>query len=345
MSRRVVVVILVIVLVVAILVVLYRVTHPHRKAAPLHRVTLPVAPSPVDAGTVLFDSNRSGNFEIMRMDANGANQRALTNDPRYDSWWPKRSPDGKTILFYRTPVGDHDTNFRATSLWAMGADGGGQVELLPSGAYGWDMQGHAEWSPDGQHLVMFAGSRFSPQVYVTDARGRSPRKVTDRAGVNLDPSWSPDGSTIVFVGCPSRICLPYKQEVYTISVGGGHATRVTSDGIRDQDPYYSSDGSRLAWLSQTSKRGPAGEWNIRLIDLRRRPPTSWPVKDEDVTRVTDDEWITSKPDWSPAGDRLYFHRLDESTNRRFEIFSARPDGSGRVRLTDPKDGINEYPDA
>ena len=81
------------------------------------------SPQPLPAGVVLFDSDRSGHYELYRMSADGRHQVRLTNDRRYDSWWPKLSPDRKTIVFVRTPAGTHDTNYSKVSTWAVDADG------------------------------------------------------------------------------------------------------------------------------------------------------------------------------------------------------------------------------
>src|SRR5947209_2461345 len=64
---------------------------------------------------LLFDSDRTGNFEIMSMRTDGTDPQRMTTDPRYDSWWPKPSPDRATILFYRTPAGTHDRDYTKTS--------------------------------------------------------------------------------------------------------------------------------------------------------------------------------------------------------------------------------------
>ena len=47
---------------------------------------------------IAFVSKRDGNFEIYVMDADGGNQRRLTNN-RADDWSPSWSPDGKRIAF------------------------------------------------------------------------------------------------------------------------------------------------------------------------------------------------------------------------------------------------------
>lgn len=66
-----------------------------------------------DGKKIVFASDRSGNYEIWLMDAEGLEQKRLTDHPAYDSH-PTWSPDGRQIAF--------------TSL----RDGGLRVWLIPS---------------------------------------------------------------------------------------------------------------------------------------------------------------------------------------------------------------------
>lgn len=292
---------------------------------------LPVGPA-LPADTIVFDSDRSGNFELQVMDSDGADVRALTDDAAYDSWWPRISPDRKSIIFYRTPKGTHDLDFAKTSLWAVGADGSSPTLLRPAGWDGWTFQGHAEFSPDGTELVMFGGSRFGPQIYITDVVGQGPRAVTDRPGSNLDPVFSPDGESIAFVGCPSGFCTESRYEIFVIPATGGTAVQLTSDEIRDHDPYYSPDGAMLAWLSMISDEGP-GVWDIRLA----------PIDDMSSPRLlVGDRGVTSRPVWSADGQSIYTHRIAPGGDR-WGIWSVRPDGSELVEITAGQPGNNEYP--
>ena len=287
----------------------------------------------IPAGDLAFDSNRTGNFELFRMAPDGSGVRQLTQDPTWDSWWPRISPDRRTILFYRTPAGKHDRDFTRTSLWAVAADGSDPVLVRPAGLDGWPQQGHAEWAPDGASLVMFGGkNRSNPQIFVTNRLGQEPRQITDRPGSNLDPSFSPDGRTIVFVGCPGRFCTPSDQEIYTVPTAGGEPTRLTHDGIHDNDPYYSPDGTRLAWLSQTSG-GLPGVWDIRVAG----PDGS------DPRRLVGDGNVNSRPQWSADSRTIYFHRLITGSGTGFQIWAIEADGTGLRELTGGQPGASEYP--
>ena len=231
--------------------------------------SLPPSSTPMASGLIVFNSNRSGNHEICVMNPDGSAVKELIHDGRYDSWWPRVSPDRRHILFYRNAKSKRKEDYSQTALWVMAADGSGITELRPVGMDGWGSQGHAEWSPDGKQLVMFGGPRrHNPQISITSNAGGEPRQITNRSGTNLDPSWSPDGKQIVFVGCPAAICFSGDYEIYTVAVSGDQpAVRRTFDNLRDHDPYFSPDGKHVAWLTQTAgmfASPPAGSWSIRI---------------------------------------------------------------------------------
>lgn len=85
------------------------------------------APQPARAvlprvnGKIVFTSDRTGNFEIFVMNANGSGVTQLTHDPAEDRE-PVWSPDGSKIVFVSTRDGNYD-------IFVMNADGTGQTNL------------------------------------------------------------------------------------------------------------------------------------------------------------------------------------------------------------------------
>ena len=149
--------------------------------------------------------------------------------------------------------------------------------------------------------------------------------MTDRKGTNVDPSWSPDGRTIVFVGCPGSFCTPSSHEIYTIPATGGAATRLTHDGTQDNDPYFSHGGTELAWLSKVSGGLlDVGVWDIRtmpVVAVRRCRSSAAPALEP--KRLINDDNINSKPSWSLDDKTIYFHRAVARREERFPDLGRR----------------------
>jgi Tol biopolymer transport system component len=286
----------------------------------------------------VFDSNRTGNFEIFRMESGRPEPTQLTSDRAYDNFWPKPSPDGKSILFVRSPAGVHDTNYRKVTTWTMHADGSGVRQILPPGAHGWSIQGHPEWKPDGTKIVTIGGASHNAQVFIVNPDGSQPFRVTSngeggaRAGMNLDSSWHPDGKSLLFIGCPAAFCLPSSYEVYRIDADGSKETRLTHDSLADYDPYYSPSGKQIAWLRSISR----ARWAIYRMaaDGSGQQP------------VIDDGGINSKPAWQRDGSAIVFHRIPPNApaGSFFNIWRITADGKDLTEVIRPRPAyVNEYP--
>ena len=125
----------------------------------------------VDAqAQIAFMSERDGNNEIYVMDADGGNQRRLTENRR-DDWSPSWSPDGKRIVFVSDRDGHPDVipGWFTSEIYVMDADGRNPQNLTENPAD----DGFPSWSPDGKQIV-FQSNRddFGKyEIYVMDADG------------------------------------------------------------------------------------------------------------------------------------------------------------------------------
>ena len=93
-------------------------THKLESPAPLFDIAPKWSP---DGSQIVFVSFRNFNTEIYVANADGTNQRRLTNHPAGD-WDPEWSPDGQKIIFASDRDGDFD-------LYIMDADGTNVVQL------------------------------------------------------------------------------------------------------------------------------------------------------------------------------------------------------------------------
>jgi Tol biopolymer transport system component len=302
----------------------------------------PPVSSALSRQQLVFDSDRGGNHEIYLMYTDGTGARQLTHDTHYENWWPRISPDRSKVLFYRVPAGVNE-DYQQASLWVMDADGSHVTLLRAAGSNGWTAQGHGEWSPDGSKIAMFGSVGAALEIFVTDARGQNPVQYTNRGGINTDVSWSPDGSKLLFNGCPGTPCLPANYEIYVMPATALAApTRLTNDGLADYDPYFSPDGSRIAWLVNVNPTAfpigggiYLGAWSIRIAD----------ANGGNASYLIDDGNINSKPAWSLDGQSIFFHRMElvPLVEGKFGVFRMSRNGTGLTRLTPVGTGNNEHP--
>ena len=151
-------------------------------------------------GTMLVYSFGLGRWlgdvvDIYIMDANGANRVNFTKGRRKINISPVMSPDENKIAFasYR------DHNYE---IYVMDADGKNPKNLTLH----LDSDTCPTWSPDGRKIAYAAArdaNRADPwnanlDIFVMNADGTHPVRLTEDARLNWFPSWSPDSKRIVF---------------------------------------------------------------------------------------------------------------------------------------------------
>ena len=279
---------------------------------------------------LIFASDRSGNLEIWISNLDGSKAFQLTDDDKYESNWPRVSPDRSKVLFYRAPRGAKESSYEQFSLWQVDIYGNNPIELIPKGSYGWISQGVADWSPDGTKIVMAAADKTQRwQLYVTNANGKNPQRISKRDSHFLDPSWSPDGSKIVYSAFPQNYkgSKLNKLEIFIANADGSNEKQLTFDSYRDHDPYWSPNGEWIAFEAQTQPLyWLLGKWALRVI----------PAKGGKTIDILNDGHVNTLPRWSPDSSQLYFHRLRFKKDKKFGLWRINQDGSNLTNIINAK---------
>ncbi len=178
-----------------------------------------------DGWRIVYSDDRDGKEDLFvaRPDATGARQ--LTNDSapdRYPAW----SPDSSTIVFSR----------REESGWDLFTLDIGNGEATPRrlterGVF----VGHPAWSPDGGSIAFDMRYEDQMEIAVFDLSSKEIRRMTDRPGDDLAPSWSSDGSRIVFAGQPDST---RNWDVWMVDVETLELERLTEDPAYDGGPVF-----------------------------------------------------------------------------------------------------------
>ena len=161
------------------------------------------------------------------------------------------------------------------------------------------------WSPDGQ-FIAFTSNRahYGPQpetgtpdldVYVMRADGSQVRRITSDPGNDHDPSWLPDGQSLVFSSDRAS-----RGDLYRVRVADGHTDRLTTNFVgRAIMPAVSPDGTKVAFAAQTLRIGEFWNFQVHLLDLASG-------RAEPVAASGGACW----PSWSRDGRVLYNVQLD-----------------------------------
>jgi acylaminoacyl-peptidase len=127
----------------------------------------------------------------------------------------------------------------------------GQPRQLTSAAY--DHGGPLSWTADGKSLL-FSGQlydewEYSPRnsnIYQLDVEGGDLRQLTDRNGPEDQPTVSPDGKLVAFIGFVDDKRSYQPSDLYVMAIDGSQVLCLTSELDRSVTaPRWSSDGGGL----------------------------------------------------------------------------------------------------
>lgn len=139
-----------------------------------------------DDMSLVFTSNRDGDFEIFVMDLQGANLQQLTHHDSAD-FSPVWSPDGSQIAFVSKRSGSHE-------LWLMQPDGSEPRRITETGADNYK----PAWSPDGTKLTFFSNRTGKFDVFVVEIAGLHESSLTKTPEWNeYSSDWLKDGGGIL----------------------------------------------------------------------------------------------------------------------------------------------------
>ena len=259
---------------------------------------------------IYFVSNRTGSKEIWAMDYDGQNQHQITHLGSI-SISPRISPDSSRLAF--STLGHDGWSVRMYSLEL------GRMVGFPGGSAGGSNLSPA-WSSDGSKVAFSSSRSGDSEIWVADANGNGPHRVTSITGPNVSPVWNPrTNSQLAFVS--GRTSEP---QIYTMDQDGSNMQRMTDSGYA-VSPSWSPSGALLAF-SWNRKYGPGdpGGQDIYVFEIASM---HW-------LQVTHESGSNDFPSWAPDTRHIVFQR---SIGHRTQIWTMLADGTHQKQLTQAGD--------
>ena len=362
-----------------------------------------------DGTRIVFTARRGGSTDLYTMNADGSAQTRLTDDAPLNEIdelgvWRAVTPPGQVDTYIDSGpafVGSSpQVEFTYSGAPALGGqvDGfncsldGGAFQACPAsgaavaglsdGAHTFVVRAESNGTVDPTPAryrfavdttrIVFASDRDgNSEIYVIDADGTAPRRLTNHAAADSDPALSPDGSLLAFASQRDG-----DYEIYvTAADGSGTPRKLTDNQVADTAPTFSPDGASILFTSRRDGNDEvyaidaetgAGAANLTRDPAEDRNPSlsgdgstivfqsnraagnediySMAADGSAVRRLTDDPAADSLPDLSPDGTQIVFTRRVDSGDGSApndEVWRMDADGSGQINITNHPRGIHD----
>lgn len=307
LPRRVIFSLIAAVILMLILIWLYSILLPNPAAvAPTHPAAA-FATAPPDGRTILFMSNRDGDWDLYSMTLADQTVTNLTRNDDADGFG-SYSADAGAISFLSSRNGE-------LQGFNMDADGGNQYQvandlrtimsIVTRGRFDWDIHATAE----GQ-IALVTLRDLNLEIYGRD--GDTDTNLSRNGAIDWYPAWSGDGTRIAFGSDRAG-----DHEVYAMDADGANLIQLSGgDPAYDVAPVWTDDG-RIMWMSERATPFAGDEIGLYLAD----PADPQPV------RVTEADVLTISPEWN-GSTAIYMSNADGD----WDIY--RRDGDIVINLTD-----------
>lgn len=314
---------------------------------------------------LVFASTRAtgDNFDIFLINSDGSGLARLTDDPAATEIQPVWSPDLSQIAFVSDATGRNQvylfslsdytiaplTEHPEGAIWPTWSSGGNELAYIVdnearnqivvidvvSGEQSLEQTltigelSHLDWSPDGNRFVFAARpTAQSPDldVFSIDVAGARLINLTNRPANDRYPSWSPDGSRVLFQSDQNG-----NEDIFVMQANGALQTPLTSAAADDTDPAWASDGVRVVFVSERD-----GNPNLYVMS----------DSGADVTAVSAVEERDAHPHWQPdpvqAQDEIAY--AGGVLNGLNNVLVVNANGSGLEALTSSATSDDTMPD-
>ena len=278
---------------------------PQTRPRPRYRAAIAVA-----AATLALAAGGWALFRV-RGDNAGSSPRVLKQLTFNDGLeaFPTLAPDGKSFAYVSAQSGNRD-------IYVQRVDGRAAVNITSDSP---DDDSEPAFSADGSQIA-FHSERNGGGIFVMGVTGESVRRLTD---FGHNPSWSPDGKSIVVaterVELQPRNRAERNSRLFIIDTQSGARRPLLPEGPGAADagdgsdavqPSWSPHGKRIAFWGLSDSFGSRDLWTI--------DPDA-PQPKQSIVRVTADRALDWNPVWSADGKPRYFGSDRDGTMNLWRI--------------------------
>jgi WD40 repeat protein len=228
----------------------------------------------------------------------GTNVTGLDTSPQAMNVSPSLSPDGKRIIYFSS------RDMLSIGLYLADTANGRILRKLvdttldPHFSSLEFINSAGSWKSDSRQFVVGAIRSGTPELAIINVEnGDVAREIPfPKLGEILNPTWSPDGSSIAFSAITGG-----DTDLFVYDLKTNRERQLTNDPFADLQPAWSPDGRRLAFVtdrfSSHLENLSAGEYQLAMLDIASSQIQ--PVHTFDAGK-------SINPQWNADGRRLYF---------------------------------------
>jgi tricorn protease-like protein len=204
------------------------------------------------------------------------------------------------------------------------------------------------------------------EIYATSAEGGKPSKLSQEAGEDEMPAWSPTQSQMAFVS--NRMG---HRDIYIMNADGSNQHKLSHSDSDEAWPSWSPLGDKILFLSdrnsashffQLYSMNPDGSDSV-LLSPNYVAHASWHPNGQSIVfsdifgelwvldlvtqqqiRLTEDNWHDDYPSWSPDGNYIVFasDRISQDADR-LDIFIMNISDKAIKKILGGKSSDERYP--
>jgi Tol biopolymer transport system component len=204
-----------------------------------------------DGRRIVFSHDLTGATELYVINVDGTGLTQVTADGA-ENLFPHWSPDGTRILFAAQFIGDRFDYHHIASIKSDGTDRQTLTDVLFDDV-------DPQYTIDGKILFRSTRGNLISALWLMNADGSQPRRITEPALEAGQADVSPDGRHMVFANQTNTERI---DNLIVSNLDGTQLTKITARGFF-LDPVYSPDGNEIVFGGAGGELDPLNLYTIK----------------------------------------------------------------------------------